>query len=75
MNGSMLQKPRLISPRRVSNDIDAAIMGAIVITTILKRKLKCWKDRQWKGFFSLGSQHNVPDQRLQATYRYYISIL
>ncbi|MBD2328636.1 hypothetical protein [Alkalinema sp. FACHB-956] len=50
----MLQKPRSMSPRRVSNDIDDAIMGAIVIIAILKRKLKCWKDREWKGFFLSG---------------------
>ncbi|MBD2326944.1 hypothetical protein [Alkalinema sp. FACHB-956] len=53
-NGSMSQKPRSMSPRRVSNDIDAAITGAIVITAILKRKLKCWKDREWKSLFLSG---------------------
>ncbi|MGI0494146.1 hypothetical protein ACN4EG_20370 [Alkalinema pantanalense CENA528] len=50
----MLRKPRSMSPRRVSNNIDDAIDGAIVITTILKCELKCWKDRDWKGFFLSG---------------------
>ncbi|MGI0492451.1 hypothetical protein ACN4EG_11755 [Alkalinema pantanalense CENA528] len=50
----MSQKPRSMSLRRVSNNIDNSIDEAIVITTILKRKLKCWKDREWKGGFLSG---------------------
>ncbi|MBD2327230.1 hypothetical protein [Alkalinema sp. FACHB-956] len=45
---------RSMSSRRVSNNIDDAIMGAIVIARVLKRKLKCWKDREWKGVFLSG---------------------